>query len=84
MIPAVLRHSYHSLKWLNIGPAFDSVSKEVSATRDPTRYGSMFDAGLLSSTYPFPFACHVAVGIRNEAARFATPYEKVWHDEVSW
>lgn len=49
----------------------------MSTKIDPTTYGSIFDAGLLSSIYPFPPALIVAVGIRNEAKRFATPYEKM-------
>jgi len=43
----------------------------------------MLEAGLLSSTYPLPAALAVDVGIRKEAARFATPNEKVWQLEVS-
>ena len=45
----------------------------MSATRAPTTYGSMLDAGLLSSIYPLPPAFAVEVGILNDAARFATP-----------
>ena len=66
-----------------MGPAAVSLSRLVSATRDPTTYGSIFDAGLLSSIYPLPAAFAVEVGILKEAARFATPNEKTWQLEVS-
>ena len=47
---------------------------DLGGPRAPeTIYGSMLDAGLLSSTYPFPLAAIVEVGILNEAALFPQP-----------
>ena len=69
--------------------AFSSPDKSSSITpvltsMPHTRYGSMFEAGLRSSMYPFPFALAVDVGMRNEAARLPTPYEKSLIELVSW
>ena len=48
-IDAVLRQVYQAVKWARRGPNWDSFRIPVSATREPTTYGSMFDAGLRSS-----------------------------------
>lgn len=45
----------------------------VSAIMEVTTYGSMFEAGLLSSKYPFP-SFSVSLPTRTDAPRFATPY----------
>jgi len=45
----------------------------VSKIMAETTYGSMLEAGLLSSTYPFPLAAIVDVGILNEAALLPHP-----------
>ena len=45
----------------------------VSAIMEVTTYGSMLEAGLLSSKYPFP-AFSVSLPTLIEAPRFATPY----------
>lgn len=45
----------------------------VSAIIEVTVYGSMLEAGLLSSKYPFP-AFSVSRPTRIDAPRFATPY----------
>ena len=55
--------------WIKL---FDSSKIPVSAMRAPTIYGSISDAGLLSSIYPF-FSAAVLVGILKEAALFPTP-----------
>lgn len=44
----------------------------VSAIMEVTTYGSMLDAGLLSSKYPFP-SFSVSLPTLTDAPRFATP-----------
>lgn len=71
---AVFLQFYQAEKCASIGPALDfSASIEVSAIKAPTTYGSMLEAGRLSSMYPFPLALAVLDGTRNDAARLATP-----------
>ena len=61
--------------WLTKAYIFDSFWERtpVSKMAAQTTYGSILEAGLLSSTYPLPLACIVAVGILNEAALLPQP-----------
>lgn len=47
----------------------------VSAIMEVTTYGSIFEAGLLSSKYPLP-AFSVSLPTRTDAPRFATPWTR--------
>lgn len=60
-----------------------SSSSVVRTIISVTRYGSLLDAGRLSSKYPQP-SSPTWRGIRTDAPRLATPAEKSWMLLVSW